>query len=138
MKNIDIIKIAPVIIRGGKFLIVRGAGQDFWKNVGGVLEEGESELECLNRETKEELSCELEGTAEYYFSTPVTFTVTEPKRTLVIKLYKTVLKGEPRPSCEIEEIHWLSKEDFEGNDYNIAPQIRDYIVPRLISDGLLE
>jgi len=134
----DITKIAPVIIKDGKFLIVRGKGQDFWKNVGGVLEDGETEIDCLKRETKEELDVDISEPVTKYYETPVTFTVTEPKRSLIIKLYRAEILGEPKPASEIEELHWISKKEFESGEYSIAYQINDYILPKLVKDGLVK
>lgn len=137
MEKIDIVKHAAVILKDGKYLVTREKGDDFWKNVGGEIDGEETVEECLKREIREELSVEMVGTPEYYFSTPVTDTESEPKRKLVINLYKVEIKGEPKPSSEIEEIHWLSRDDFDSGDIYITSQIREYIVPKLIEDGLM-
>ena len=138
MEKIDIVKHAAVIIRDGKYLVTREKGDDFWKNVGGEIDGEETVEECLRREIKEELDVDVVGEPEYYFSTPVTDTESEPKRKLIINMYKTEIEGEPKASSEIEEIHWVSKEEFEKGEMYITHQIRDYIIPRLIKDGLVK
>lgn len=132
----DIIKCAAVIISDGKYLILKDEKDSFWKNVGGKIEEGESREACLKREVREELGVEVVGEPEYYFSTPITETESEPKRTLVIHLYRTQIIGEPK-LVESSIIHWLSKEEFEKEEIVLASQIKEYIVPRLIKDNLI-
>lgn len=138
MEKIDIVKHAAVIVRDGKYLVAKEKGDDFWKNVGGEIDGEETVEECLRREIKEELDADVVGTPEYYFSTPVTDTESEPKRKLIINMYKTEIAGEPKASSEIEEIHWVSKEEFEKGEIYLTHQIRDYIMPRLIDDGLVK
>lgn len=138
MEKIDIVKHAAVIVRDGKYLVAKEKGDEFWKNVGGEIDGEETVEECLSREIKEELDVDVVGTPEYYFSTPVTDTESEPKRKLIINMYKTEISGEPKASSEIEEIRWVSKEDFEKGEIYLAHQIRDYIMPRLIEDGLVK
>ncbi len=137
MDTKHIVKYAAVFIKDSKFLVVREKGEDFWKNVGGKPQNDETPEACLVREIKEELSLDLVGSPEYYFSLPTTQAVSDPSISLDIHMYKCEASGEPTPSLEIEELHWLSKEEFESNSYNLTYQIKEYIVPRLIADGLL-
>lgn len=132
-----IVKYAGVIIKDKKFLVVRQKDEDVWKNVGGRIEGNETPEECLTREITEELNVKLSAVPEYYFSLPTTKAVSDPTISLNIHLYKCEIEGEPKPSSEIEELHWLSKEDFESDKYDLTYQIQDFIVPRLIEDKLI-
>ncbi len=132
-----IVKYAGVVIQNNKFLIVRQKNEDVWKNVGGKIEGDETPEECLIREITEELGTKLKGTPVYYFSLPTTKAVSNPNINLDIHLYKCELENEPLPSSEIEELHWLSKEEFEDNIFNLTYQIKEYIVPKLIEDKLI-
>jgi 8-oxo-dGTP diphosphatase len=132
-----IIKYAGVIIKDKKFLVVREKGEDVWKNVGGKLEDGETPEECLRREIKEELGIELKEDPMQYFSLPTTQAVSDPTVSLDIHLYRCVPDGEPSPNGEIEELHWLSKEEYEKEAFKLTYQIQDFIVPRLIEDYLI-
>ncbi len=63
-----------VIIRGGKILLVKRIQEPYkgeWDFVGGFLEEGETPLEALTREVKEELG--VECAAEYIKAFPGTY-----------------------------------------------------------------
>ncbi len=53
-------KIIAIVIKGNKFLMVKKVGKDIWTSLGGRIEEGETEKECLVREIKEEFNCEAE------------------------------------------------------------------------------
>ena len=126
-----------MVLKDGKFLIVRGAAQDYWKNVGGKLEDGETPEQCLAREIKEELGVGLSDKPKHYFSLPTTKAVSDPSVELDIHLYLCGLSGEPVASSEIEELRWMSKDDFEKRKYNVTYQMADFIIPKLVKDGLL-
>ncbi len=137
MNNKHIVKYAAVFIKDKRFLVVRQKGEDFWKNVGGKIENDETPEECLKREVKEELAVDLITTPEFYYSLPTTKAVSDPNVTLDIHLYRCETNQNPTPSQEIEELHWLTKEEFQANIIPLTSQIKEYIVPKLISDNLL-
>jgi ADP-ribose pyrophosphatase YjhB (NUDIX family) len=138
MKKAEVIKDVPVITKDKKFLIVREEGQDFWKNVGGTRKKGEVPNKCLTRELKEEMNVEIVGKPKFYYQLPITYTVTEPKKSLDIYLYNIEYKGELKPSSEIVEMKWIGSKDVEKGDLNLAYQITDYIIPKLVEDGRIE
>lgn len=61
MKTIEV--VAAIIVRGGKvFATQRGYGEwkGWWEFPGGKMEDGESPMEALKREIREELDAEIE------------------------------------------------------------------------------
>ncbi|HLC89834.1 MAG TPA: NUDIX domain-containing protein [Patescibacteria group bacterium] len=101
---------------------------------GGQLEE-KSDLECLQREIKEELDCDidensLELIGEY------TDIAAVPGRDVMIRLYQGKLIGEPKPSTEIGVLHWIGKEDLTNQ--KVSPIIRNKIIPGLIKREILK
>ncbi len=61
MKRIEV--VAAIIVRGGKvFATQRGYGEwkGWWEFPGGKMEDGESPVEALKREIREELDAEIE------------------------------------------------------------------------------
>jgi len=101
---------------------------------GGKLEE-KSDVECLQREIKEELDCELnldslELIGEY------TDVAATPGRDVMIRLYKGKLIGIPTPSTEIGALHWIGKEDVTNQ--KVSPIIRNKIIPDLVEKGIVK
>jgi ADP-ribose pyrophosphatase YjhB (NUDIX family) len=132
-------KYAAVIIdNSGRYLIAKDKDESFWKNVGGQAEQNESPEDCLKREIKSELDCEVIGEPEYYFSCPITPRASHPDLKVEIILYKAQIAGTPTPSGETGEIHWLTKSEFLENKFEVTQQLKDFIIPKLIEDGLLK
>jgi len=46
-------KTVAIVIKDGKMLVVRKKGKEMWTGLGGRMEPGETEEECLLREIKE-------------------------------------------------------------------------------------
>jgi len=126
-------KAGALIFRDKKFLIVKPHGKPFYINPGGKYGEGESAVDCLRRELKEELGIEMISCKHYK-----TYEIEKAAHSnlpLSLELYIVEIKGEMKPSSEIEKLAWLNKEDFENKKFNLAPSFSKYI-PDLINDGL--
>jgi len=127
-------KAGALIFKNRKLLIVKPQGKPFYINPGGKYEEGESAIDCLRRELKEELGIEVVS-CDYY----KTYEIEKAAHSdfpLSLELYIVKIKGDLKPSNEIENIAWLSKEDFENKKFNLTPSFYQY-VPDLINDSLL-
>lgn len=101
---------------------------------GGQLEE-DSEIECLNREIKEELDCGIDMDSIKYIDT-YEDAAADPGRDVMIKLYQGNLIGEPKPSSEIGALRWIGKDDI--NNPKVSPIIKNKIIPDLIKMGVLK
>ena len=104
-------KAGALIFKSKKFLIVKPKGRSFYINPGGKYEGGEDAIACLRRELKEELGVELIS-CEYY----KTYEIEKAAHSdfpLFLELYIVEIKGDLKPQLEIEEITWLSRDDFE-------------------------
>lgn len=127
-------KAGAIIIKDKKSLIVRPKGKDFFLTPGGKYESGETAEDCLRRELQEELQVEMISSThykDYYFEKAHGKEVP-----LYLDLYRVEISGEPTPSSEIEEMQWMSKEDFENKTFNVAHSFYTH-VPDLIKDGLV-
>lgn len=101
---------------------------------GGKLEE-KSDVECLQREIKEELDCDVNmedlaliGEYEDMAATP--------GRDVMIRLYKGKLIGDPVPSSEIGALHWMGRED--ATNQRVSPIIRNKIIPDLVRREIIK
>lgn len=131
----DILKVAALLIRDKQLLVARNYNRDVFYAVGGKLEEGESELECLGREVEEEINCKVVNAKFYkrFSGLNVDFT-----KTLEMPCYFVEIEGEPTASNEIAELKWLSAESYNsGEKEKLANMLSAQIVPSLIKDGLL-
>ena len=127
-------KAAALIFSNERMMIVKPRGKPYFISPGGKYEGGETAEECLRRELKEELSVELTKFKPYR-----TYEIAKAAHSnlpLRLELYLVEIKGEPKPSAEIEEIAWLSKADFEAGKYNLAPSFSEFTWD-LISEGFL-
>ena len=110
MKKIEV--VAAIICKGDKiFATQRGYGEwkDWWEFPGGKMEVGETPVEALVREIREELSAEINvgellNTVEYDY----------PKFHLTMHCYLCSLIGEALHLNEHEAAKWLAKEDLDS------------------------
>ena len=123
-----------------KFLVCGPGSQYKEKRVtqylmpGGQLEEN-SDIECLKREIKEELDCEVDVNSLEFIDEYQDMAAT-PGRDVMIRLYQGQLIGEPMPSSEIGALHWIGKEDAVNP--KVSPIIRNKIIPDLVAKNIIK
>jgi 8-oxo-dGTP diphosphatase len=134
---IDFDKVGLLAVRDGKILLCRKKHTTSLLILpGGCREPGESALDCLFRELREELgdvelsAAELVGVYTGRAAGPET----ERPKTVRIELYRGELAGEPVASSEIAELVWFGAED---DRCRLAPSIADKILPDLLARGIL-
>lgn len=128
-----IIKIGLLVTVAGSILLVKKKGADSFILPGGKPEAGEHDLDTLERETLEELSCNLDRNSIVYVGT-FTDQAADTSNTIVeIRLYRGRLLGQPLPSSEIETLKWYLP--GAGEHLQLAPSIRNQIVPFLLSSS---
>jgi 8-oxo-dGTP diphosphatase len=130
----DIHKVGLLAIRGGRILLCRKKrGTPLLILPGGKKEPGESSLECLEREVREELGgvrlerIERIGVYRDRAAPP-------QSRTIEIELYRAELLGEPAPHNEIAGLVWFGETDGRSQ---LAPSIANTILPDLLARGIL-
>ncbi|MDT0446416.1 NUDIX hydrolase [Streptomyces johnsoniae] len=104
--------VAWVHLADGRILGARSRGKELFYIPGGKREPGESDVQTLVREVREELAVALDPDSAEHVGTYTAQAEGHPDGTLVrMACYTARHEGTPRASNEIEEIAWLSLAD---------------------------
>ncbi|ADC51503.1 hypothetical protein BpOF4_17310 [Alkalihalophilus pseudofirmus OF4] len=99
-------KIGAAIVKNNQLLVVsKKESPDFYMLPGGKLEDGETELEALQRELKEELQLSMSTHVLLGSFYTKSMFGTEP---MLLTVYKVETAGDPRPDNEIGKYKWIS------------------------------
>jgi 8-oxo-dGTP diphosphatase len=124
-----VLKVGLAVIRNGKLLLVRKRGLEHLILPGGKPEAGESEIEVLHREIREELGC---GVREQAFEGCFSDVAAGNHGLLVtVMLYLGELVGDPVPKSEIRQLEWINL--FSPVRTQVAPSLLNGILPHLRS-----
>ena len=120
--------VAWIHLRDGRVLGTRSRGKELFFVPGGKRHPGESDLDTLVREAKEELTVALtRATARHFGTYEAAAAPGAPLPRVRMACYTAEFVGELTPSAEIEELTWLSYADRD----------RTPPVDRLVFDELL-
>ena len=127
-------KVAFLYLKDGKILSTRSKGKDKYYIPGGKREAGESDIETLVREVKEELSVDIvESSAEFYGVFEAQAHGKAEGVIVKMTCYTAEYTGELKADSEIAEIVWLTMADIES----VSP-VDKVIFADLHEKGLLQ
>ena len=101
---------------------------------GGKIENGETDLDCLVRETREELGVDLDMDSVKFLGEFEAKAHRKPGMRVNIRLFTGQLKGEPNPSSEIVELKYF---DSSMHARNMTPILIERIFPWLKQHGYI-
>lgn len=135
--RVMIIKAALLLFRNTgdgekELLFVRPYGRSYYILPGGKQEEDEAIEDTLLRELQEELQVGVEKVQDI----GIVEGATPDGRPLKICLFSGKLVGDPKPSAEIEEIAWMTKELVSQKHDNMTPMSLGYLLPYLVNNKL--
>ena len=108
-------KVAFLYLKDGKILSTRSRGKDKYYIPGGKRELGETDIETLVREVKEELSVDIiESSAKFYGVFEAQAHGKAEGVIVKMTCYTAEYSGELKADSEIAEIVWLTTEDIES------------------------
>lgn len=109
MQQLNIIyKTALAVFKDKKLLMVRSAkNEEVFYTLGGKIEPGETDLDCLHREVKEEVNSRVVSSSLRFIKEFEAPAFGKPNTLINVKLYAGDLMDEPTPSSEIVEIQYF-------------------------------
>jgi 8-oxo-dGTP diphosphatase len=130
-KNLTI-SAACLINDQGEILLVRKRGTTKFMQPGGKPETGETALQTIIREIREELG--IDFTAEQlHFDGEWTGPAANEADTLIhASLYSARYDGALTPLAELEELLWIDPQQALERD-DLAPLLRDHVLPLAIA-----
>lgn len=124
----------------GDLLMIKRSDNDNWAVPGGAIDLGESMVDAAVRETREEtgIDCEVTGIVGIYTDPKHVILYTsngEARQEFSIVVTARPLGGEPTPSSESTEVHWIPCDEVAGYqmDRSMRLRITDYLEGRLSS-----
>src|SRR5215207_3737641 len=124
----DYHKPGLLCVRNNRLLLCRKSrGTQLLILPGGKFEEGESALDCLARELREELGNVRMVDPSYV--TTIEIEAADPGKILRMELYRADLEGTPVPQAEIDELIWFAADDDRSR---LAPSIRHILDTGLV------
>lgn len=125
----SVIRVAAGIITdgAGRTLVVRKRGTTAFMQAGGKIEPGESALDALTRELREEIGLELDPDQTEYLGSFRAEAANEPDTVIRAEVFALACSGEVLPAAEIEEVLWI--DSLEETGVELAPLTRDTILP---------
>jgi len=127
-------RVAAIIIKDKKILLVTGYEEKFYWTPGGKIEGKESHENCLKRELFSELGIKPMSMKHYATST----LPNEIKGGEQINNYYLVqYKGKIKPRQEVTKTIWYSKLNFLDKKPLVSKGIEEFLIPKLIENGFL-
>jgi 8-oxo-dGTP pyrophosphatase MutT (NUDIX family) len=121
-------KVALAVFKDRKVMFVRShKNENTFYNVGGKFEEGETDVDCLVREVKEEVNSELDRNTIKFLHEFETEAHGKENTMLNIRLYSGELLHEPKPSSEIAEIKYFDSSASEDKVTIMGKAILDWL-----------
>lgn len=116
--------VRAIIIRNKSVLLVTGHDADFYWTPGGGVEQGETTIDALHREIREELTVAVSSYEPYY-----SYEYKDQK----VDNFLVEIEGEIYPGNEITNIAWHSL----ANPVKTSSGFNEMVMPKLIQDGIV-
>jgi len=129
----SVLRVAAGIITdpAGRTLLVRKRGTSMFMQAGGKIEKGESALDALQRELREELGLELDLDATEYLGSFRAEAANEENTVIRAEVFAVQTTLGFIASGEIEELVWIDTDEPAG--ISLAPLTRDTVLPLWMS-----
>lgn len=132
-KRQTVLRVAAAIITdaAGRTLLVRKTGTSAFMQAGGKIEPGESALDALVRELREEVGLEVDLDATEYLGSFRAEAANEPDTVIRAEVFAMATDRIIVPGNEIEQVVWIETDEPFGIE--LAPLTRDTVLPLWMS-----
>jgi ADP-ribose pyrophosphatase YjhB (NUDIX family) len=128
-----ICKIGAIILRDKKVLVGRDKGRNKFTIPGGRIETNETDVQCLKRELKEEYGVGL--VSQKYFGTFEDEAAFDPGMQIVMRVYITRIRSEPKAQSEVVESLYINSRD---KGIRLGSIIEKFVIPELVRQNLID
>ncbi|MEM9265269.1 MAG: NUDIX domain-containing protein [Cyanobacteria bacterium P01_F01_bin.13] len=122
--------VAYAVVVNQQLLTVRKKNTEKFMFPGGKFELGENAEAAIQREVREELSCEIDLSTFKTLGKFVTIAANEANTQLVATVFQGSLLGTPIASNEIAELRWIPIM-AKGYEIELAPLLTEWVLPYL-------
>lgn len=124
-----VLRIAAAVVTdpAGRSLLVRKGGSAVFMQPGGKIESGESALDALTRELREELGIVVDPAETEYIGSYRAIAANEINTVVRAEVFFLVTSEVPVAGAEIEELLWVERIDEIAVE--VAPLSRDSLLP---------
>lgn len=122
------------IFQENKILMAKGDSKDVFFFVGGGLELGENDVDCLIREVKEEINCDLVIDSIQFLAEFEDLAHGKENTVVQLPFYTAEIIGEPVPSGEVDELAYL---DSNADPELLSKIASDKVYPWLKEHGYI-
>ncbi len=134
--QIDIHKAGGVIIKDRQFLVTRSKGKDIYIAPGGKLEAGETVVQALEREMREELQISIDTSDLELLGSFFAIAAGKENTKLQMDVYIiNNFNGELIPSSEVEEMKWVNT---QTEAIELGSIFKHDVMPLLKERGLID
>ncbi len=125
----NVIRIAAAVVTdtAGRSLLVRKRGSSIFMQPGGKIESGESALDALTRELREEISIAVDPGETEYIGSYRAVAAHEENTVVRAEVFFLTTAAEPVAGAEIDELLWVER--LDDISVEVAPLSRDSLLP---------
>ena len=127
-------RIAALIIKDKKLLLVTGYDEKFYWSPGGKIDGTETHEICLKRELSSELNIKVTSFKHYLTATLLNEIKNRMQKN---HYYLGAVWGKIKPSQEITRTIWYSKQNFIDKDIPVSQEFANKVISKLIEDNYL-
>ncbi|MFB6455383.1 NUDIX domain-containing protein [Chitinophaga sp. Hz27] len=128
--------VGLIVIKERKLMLAFSRNKGAWYLPGGKVDAGETDLEALHREIREELNIDLnkEQLQLYYFMEAPAF----GEKDVLMRQHAFIcpLQQTPQPTAEIAAVKFFSETDYKLEEHQVVGVINAF--RKLREDGLVD